>query len=1061
MKKWFYVFVLLLLVHTAPAQVQQLKGVVLSATTHQPLAGATVQVKYTPYQALTDSAGRFQLSAPSGSLQLQVSHQSYQSVEIKVTPGTATGLTILMQESTLVLEEVTVSSGYQTIARERATGSFEKIGPSLLNRAVSTDVISRLEGMASSLYFSKEVGDPKLFIRGLSTLNTGTAPLIVLDNFPYEGAIENINPNDVESITILKDAAAASIWGARSGNGVIVITTKKGRYNQRTRLTLNSNITFGQKPDLYYSPDFLQAAEFIQVEKFLFDKGYYNSQLNNTTGRPVLSPVVELLAKARAGTMPAAEVEKQLEAWRQLDIRKDYEKYFYQNSIQQQYALSLSGGNSDIHYLLNAGHDQNQSTVVGNQSARTTLYFHTSIKPLPRLELQASLNYAYNSGGNNGLTAITPGGGKNVIYPYAQLADASGAALTVEKDYRLSYIDTTGGGRLLDWKYRPLEDQALRDNLQQSQDLLLRIGGQYHLARGLRAEFRYQHQRVHSESRSHYAAESYFARNLVNRFTELSPGGLIRRIPMGGILDKGFSTLSAYAARAQLNYTGSYRKSDLSAIGGAEIRQAHTEGQRWRTYGYNDDLLTSHNTDFVTDYRLWQNLGTATIPNNASFQDVTDRFVSFYANASYTYDRRYTLSASARKDASNIFGVSTNLRGTPLWSAGLSWQLSNEAFYHAGLLPFLKLRLTYGYNGNIENDLSALATINFVGAAAPLNLPYAYIRSAPNPELRWEKIGQLNAGADFSFRNNRVSGSLEYYHKKSVDLLSLTPVDPTTGISLITMNTAHLHTRGADLRLNAAILDRKFKWRTQVLFSYVRSKVTRHLRENTSKGSYAGYGYTILPIEGKDPYSIISYRWGGLDPQTGDPLGFVAGDKSKNYSQIVNTPSWDELVISGTARPPFFGNLLQTFTWRGWSASVNVGFKWGYHFRRTGLNYSGLFSGWNGHREFSDRWQQPGDEAFTNVPSMIYPANNNREKFYTLSEATIAKGDHIRIRDAQFSYDTGMVTWGRYRLQSLQLYIYGNNLGILWRANRWSIDPDYGTGLPIPPSLAVGIKAQF
>jgi TonB-dependent SusC/RagA subfamily outer membrane receptor len=203
------------------------------------------------------------------------------------------------------LEGVVVNTGYQSIPKERATGSFVQIDRALLNRRISPDIISRLEGVASGLSFNANIPtqskESPFSIRGRSTITANTQPLIVLDNFPYDGDLNSINPNNIESITLLKDAAAASIWGARAGNGVIVINTRKGGLNRPLSVELVTNYTFSKKPDLFYNPNFLNASSYIDFEQYLFSLGSYDADLNNTTTRPPLSPAVELMARKRAG----------------------------------------------------------------------------------------------------------------------------------------------------------------------------------------------------------------------------------------------------------------------------------------------------------------------------------------------------------------------------------------------------------------------------------------------------------------------------------------------------------------------------------------------------------------------------------------------------------------------------------------------------------------------------------------------------------------------------------------------------------------------------------------
>jgi len=375
-------------------------------------------------------------------------------------------------------------------------------------------------------------------------------------------------------------------------------------------------------------------------------------------------------------------------------------------------------------------------------------------------------------------------------------------------------------------------------------------------------------------------------------------------------------------------------------------------------------------------------------------------------------------------------------------------------------VPLFKLRLTYGYNGNVQNNISAVPVIRYFNPNSVTNLPFAQSTTLPNPLLRWEKTGILNAGIDMETKNRRIALTAEYFYKKSVDLLSATPVDPTLGLSLMTMNTANLTGNGIDLKINARMIDKQVKWDAQVLFAYIKNTVTKYLQTSSNKSAYVGYATNITPISGYDPYALISYRWGGLDPQTGDPMGYVNGVLSKDYTKLTSPTSFDDLVIQGTTRPPYFGNIIQTVSWKGFSFSANISGKFGYYFRRPSLNYSSLFGGWLGNTEYSQRWQKIGDEQFTNVPSMVYPSNQNRDNFYAYSEATVEKGDIIKLQDITFGY-TPVIKNDRKIFRNFSLYLYINNPCILWRANKYGIDPDYGTLMPAAPSFSFGFKTEL
>jgi hypothetical protein len=694
---------------------------------------------------------------------------------------------------------------------------------------------------------------------------------------------------------------------------------------------------------------------------------------------------------------------------------------------------------------VNGGYDKNVSNAVGNQNDRATFYAVTNIRPVKKLEVQVGINYTYSKNVNDNIGTIAPLN-KGVLYPYARLADSAGNALPVEFTYRNTYLDTAGSGLLLDWKYRPLDEMKFRDNTSLTDDILLKAGLHYHVGSGFDAEVSGQYEKSYTYARNYSSLQSFTARNLINKFSQRSGTGILHNLPVGGVLAHTESNLGAYAVRAQLNYNRAVWKGQLTAIAGTEIRQQRSVLQSATLYGYDDNTLVSSPVNTVTSYPLYGSLGSGTIPAGVNAGDILNRFVSFYSNATYTY-KNYTVSTSARKDASNLFGVTTNNKWTPLWSAGLGWKVPVKTF--------LRLRLTYGYNGNVNNDLAAVPTIRYATVDATTNLPYAQVNTLPNPHLRWEKVGTLNAGLDLSSGNERLSGSIEYFHKNGTDLIYPSLVDPTIGLSLLSLNSANLSGQGLDIKMNWKVLDNAFKFSTYFIFSYVTNKVTRLNYSVANKGSYTGTNYVVNPIEGKDPFSLISYKWGGLDPQTGDPLGYINGNLSNDYVKLVATTSLDDLVFSGPTRPPYFGNFIPSFSWKGITLSANISYKFGFYFRRSSLNYNSFFSSWVSNSEFVYRWQKPGDELNTFVPSMVYPANSNRDKFYNNSEATVEKGDLVRLQDVTLSYQP------LKRFKNFRLYAYAGSVALLWRANKRGIDPDYGIAVPPPMTWTFGLQTNL
>ncbi|MES2773881.1 MAG: SusC/RagA family TonB-linked outer membrane protein [Bacteroidota bacterium] len=1029
-------------------------GTVINSQTRLPVEQCTVTGKVSGVATITNKQGWFSLPA-SPTDTLVISHIGYATkLQAVVTDGSQQPLLIQLTELNTELEAVTVNTGYQAVAKERATGSFVVLNNDLVNRRVSTNIIDRLQGVASGVAFNKSdsKGTDEISIRGRSTIFSNATALVVVDNFPYEGSLSNINPNDVESITILRDAAAASIWGARAANGVIVITTKKGRFNQKAVLDINSSFSVGTKPDVFYVPK-MQTTDIIDIEKMLFDKGYYNSVLNNTTTYPAVSPVVEILQLRKTGAITQAEADQQVDALRGIDNRNDLTNLAYRPSTSQQYALNLSGGSQGVAYFVSGGYNRDLGSLA-QVNERISLLSRTSFSPVANLQLNSSISFIQT----NAAEGIYPGSAS--VYPYERMADDNGNSLPATRSYRKGFISQLQQRGFQDWSSYSLADAKLTDNTTKTNEIRLALGGRYQLVKWASLEFNYQYQQQAAATRNYQAQQSYFVRDLVNQYTQFNATtGLVtaRPIPLGGILDKAHSESVANNGRLQVNINHTSGRHRLSVIAGGEIRQVRSESNSLRLYGYDPLIITNKTVNYDSSYLTFPFGSRSKIPNAPSAgTEFLDRYLSGFANGSYTYNNRYTISGSVRKDASNYFGVAANQRAVPLWSAGAKWDIDKESFYKLRWLPLLSLRMTYGYNGNINKSLTAYTTA--LSGTNNFNLPNALIINPPNASLRWERVQMVNMAIDFRSRNNRVEGSLEWYVKKGLDLIGSGGIDPTSGVARFTGNVASMRGTGGDLQLNTLNTTGAVAWRTNILVSYNTDKVTDYQLVPTAGAMVSGA--TISPLVGSPVFSVYSFNWAGLDPATGDPQGYINKQVSKDYTKLV-APALTDIQYHGSARPLFFGSFRNSISWAGLSLSANITYKLGYYFRRKGLEYNTLFASLTTHSDYYKRWQKPGDELTTQVPSLIYPVVNNRDVFYSRSEAMTEKGDHIRLQDIGLNYNMDKFVQKRLHFRHLEAYVYINNCGILWRANKNGIDPDHQQVAPPGIHYSFGLRAGF
>ncbi|VTP91479.1 SusC/RagA family TonB-linked outer membrane protein [Sphingobacterium daejeonense] len=1058
-----FLLILFSVTNTIAQSISNIRGKVVNNENGQPVTGATVKLlnRSQNNTVQTDENGDFEFTNKAFPLAVSVSYVGLIDTTFVLTTAPQNPLTVRLNPASNTLSEVVVSTGIQKIPKERATGSFDHINNELFNRQISTDVLSRLDGIASSVMFdNRQLGDTReISIRGLSTIFSDRQPLIILNNFPYEGDINSINPNDVEDITILKDATAASIWGVRAGNGVIVITTKKAKRNQPPTISFNSNMTFIQKPDMMQLP-YISSKDYIEVEKMLFGNNFYDA--NEQLGYVPLSPAVELMYKNKQGLLSDDALQQSLNELVQYDIRRELNKYVYRKGLNQQYSLNVSGQNENVSYYLSGGYDDNTSTTDGGYQ-RYNLRSDNTFRLSKKLSLDAALFFTHTSNDSGRPTSFSS-------IPYARIADENGNALPIERYYRSNYIQETQEQGLLNWEYRPLDEINLVNNRQKTNSLILNTGLNYDIGKGLNAEIKYQYENAQGTGKNIRSMASYYTRNMINSYTQVGTDGeLSRAIPLGDILNETVNGFTSQSLRLQLNYSKTWNKHQLTGLAGAEARQATTTLTQSTQYGYNPDILTTVAVNYDTDYTLYSPIGgIAKIPNPYFTSEANDRFISFFTNWAYTFDNRYNLNISARQDGSNLFGVRSNQRFTPLWSVGGSWHLTNERFINIAWLDLLKLRTTFGYSGNLNRNVSALPTMRYYNGGNLINTPYGVLVNPPNENLRWEKNGQFNVGLDFAVLKQRLSGTVEYYHKKNTDLIGYMPIDQTTGaVNPVSSrgfsylgNSASMTGNGIDIQLHSVNIRKAFEWRTDLLYSTVKTKITEYLAETRDLNNYLNSGLVISPIIGKPAYSIFALRWAGLDPETGDPMGYLHGEVSKDYAAIRNETTPEELIYYGSATPTHFGALRNTFSWKGLSLSFNISYKLGFYFRRNSVFYNAIFNGTGSHSDFNLRWQKPGDEAITQVPSMVYPNDANRDGyFYPRAEVLISKGDNIRLQDINLSYQIKSLE-NKWKLNRLEVLMYATNLGTIWKADKHNVDPEFGDLSPLR-TISFGLRAGF
>lgn len=617
------------------------------------------------------------------------------------------------------------------------------------------------------------------------------------------------------------------------------------------------------------------------------------------------------------------------------------------------------------------------------------------------------------------------------------------------RDYRASAISALNMP-LLDWNYYPVSDSDHSYSKAKIDDVLADLKLNYELPAGFKLMGAYRYENQQSSSLFVNDVESYYTRHTINSFTSGAGSSLSRAVPLGGIRDLSNDRLSVHQFRSQLDYKGKAGEFTVDGIAGFELREASTRGSSGRNYGVNGGNLASAGVNYNSFYTSPLTGGLGIIPYLNDERGLSSRYVSLYANSSLGYKDRYYLTASLRRDASNLFGVSTNNKWNPLWSVGGAWLISGEEWMELDWLNLFKARMSYGRTGNSNSRLSAVTTVITSGTNPYTLGGVSSFSNYANPDLRWERVSTLNFGMDANLFSGRLGISADYYIKKSTDLISSEPIDYTAGVgSRISKNTAAISARGLDVEIRSENLKGRLKWQSSFYLNHYRDRVDKYYLTGSSASNYVTGTTSISGIEGMPVYAVYGYKWRGLNAENGHPVGELNGERSEDYLAITGSNARVEsLSYIGPAFPVFNLSLGNTFSYENFELDFRVTGKLGYYSRRASLSYTNLFSARLGHKEFAGRWQQPGDELWTDVPSMIYPASSARDAFYNNSEATVISGDHIRLQYVSLGYSFSKKRQRWLPFSAAGIRLIASNLGLLWGRNAYGIDPDFPSGVP-------------
>ncbi|RBL89528.1 SusC/RagA family TonB-linked outer membrane protein [Chitinophaga flava] len=1078
---------------------------VVTDSTGTPLPGATIAIQGKPGFAPTDGSGRFSIKAVPGET-LLVTFLGYQPVLVKVMPGQQ-DLHVIMKPVVAQLGEyvVEVSTGYQKLKKTQLTGAFTVIDRKtyLQSVPVTGNIIENMEGRMAGLVLNMNqtgVTDPSnaspFTIRGVSTFQAVKKPLIVLNGYPTEINIESLNPYDIESITVLKDAAAAAIYGVRASNGVVVINTRKG-LDSKPQFHLTAAMTVKPKPD-YRKLGLLTGKGYVDFEI----ASAFNSMKRGELSKEALdaangtyTPVFSIADDLYNGHITQQEADKLLAPYEQYDNTDDYKRLFLQNQQLRTIDFSFNGGNRNATYFLGVNRVDNQRGEKFSAFDKTSINYRGAFDFMKIFTLDVQSIFSTLNDKRVPIPEYTS------FRPYQHFLDDAGNPLPAYlSPYNDSYYGFDGQYGtispernaenmkmgLYDTYYYPYQEMFessthLKQNIYRLQGnlrakvmpgLQLELGGVFERQQGTLTDWASENANQTRLMLNYYAARDPYTDKPLFRF------------PQGGVNKTTESLINTYTVRGQATYNKLLNdKHDLSFLAGGEVRRLTTSSRLSTVFGYDGNTLSMKPVDlslignrevspeykdvlipvdygYLDDYTMFRDFFRET------YQD--DRFISGYANGGYTYDERYSITGSLRIDQSNLFGTDPRFRYTPLWSAGFSWNLHREQFMAVHTwIDELKMRLSAGYNGNIIK-LSGPYTI--LGAAinnlTPNTLVGYGIKTLRNNQLRWEKTLNYNAGLDFGFWQRRVYGSIDYYIKKGTDIFSSLGIDATKGMSNAALNNASIINKGLDININTVnISGKKFKWQTQVTGSFNQSKVLNVANQFTGFYDFTRVGYPENVV-GYPISAVFAHNYLGLN-KNGQPI--VRGEDGKplvlSFGPRVDVP-FSSLKYMGVNDPRYVLGLNNRFDF----GDVNLSFLIMY--------YGGNVARVKPPSIFGDRplegiqnyWKQPGDEQHTMIPGL--PVEYGEPGYYTVrtgydyAQQFFRKMDFLVLRNVTLGWDVNEKLAKKAGLLNPRLVFQVQNpFKYVFSGN--DIDPETlnylsGTrGLPVVPAYTLSLNVNF
>ena len=1020
----------------AYAQNINVSGKVTDAATGESVPFASIQVKGTMTGTATDADGNYTISVPRNAI-LVFSSIGYLNQEAAVEGRGV--INILLAPDTESLEELVVVA-YGTVNKKDFTGSAASLDSKKLEVRPVTNATNALEGLTSGVQFTSASGQPgssgSIRIRGFGSFSADSAPLYVVDGVPFDGSISNINSDDIESITVLKDAASSALYGARAANGVVLITTKKGRSE---KITFNVRVNHGFSVRGIPEYERLDAYQYVPMEWEIMRNGFLTAGTYKTTAEANAAASASIMGTSGLNNNPFNVADAQVVTDGALNSSAkllypddlDWLKAVERLGHRQEYTVSAGGAGQKSDYYFSLGYLNDQGYAIRSYMERFNARMNVNVQP--KKWLKAGLNMAGTMANGNSSNTGSSTGYVNQFY----FARNIGPIYSIHKhNPDGSYVYDDLGEMVYEWDKRG--------------------GGA-------------------SQGR-HIVAETLWNDNLYKRDI------LNTRAYVDFIFFEGLK-LSINAGYDTRNYLNS--SFDNPHVGdGSPAGRADNEHYRYDTMNFNQ-LLTynrtfgGHTVDLLVGHESYRNMyhyfrgfrqglvaeGNAELVNFTTTNSLTGysniyTTEGYLARANYNFNHRYYLSASFRRDASSRFYK--DARWGNFWSVGGSWRIDQEPFMAA--VPWVsaaKLRASYGSVGN-DGTSSWYQWQSLYSINRNANTPgFLQSATAGNKDIQWEKNMSFDVALEFGLFRDRITGQVEWFHRVSDNLLFSVPLPTSSGLTSQWQNIGTMYNQGIEVQLGADIVRTKdFTWNVGVNFSHLKNEITKLPQEEIIDG-------TKKYMVGHSMFDFWMYEWAGVDPETGDSMFYVGGyDDNGNYTGKDRTTTNDytqaDKYYVGCSLPKFYGSLTNTFRAGNFTLSALLTFGVG------GLKYDTTYGtmmsysnyGSSLHVDMLNRWQKPGD--VTTVPRADMQRNTYQNQG---SSRWLTSASYLNIRNVSLSYSFPRRWAEAIDLSGIQLFGSVENLHLF--CARKGMDPQYnfsGTSYnSYSPArtMSVGVNFQF